>query len=135
MIVEKRKIIGICAGFLLVLMSGAPVIADDTELLLLAPPGNDLNKPNILFIIDTSTSMTSEEDTPLNYDLSQSYPGDCDSNRNYWLDVEGIEPVCADTPQFIDDANFNCDAVKNQLEGLGSVSTSFVQFRDGGKDE
>ena len=134
MIVEKRKIIGICAGFLLVLMSGAPVIADDTELLLLAPPGNDLNKPNILFIIDTSTSMTSEEDTPLNYDLSQSYPGDCDSNRNYWLDVEGIEPVCADTPQFIDDANFNCDAVKNQLEGLGSVSTSFVQFRDGGKD-
>ena len=48
---NKRNIIGTCAGFLLALTAGAPVIADDTELLLLAPLSTDDNKPNIMFII------------------------------------------------------------------------------------
>ena len=58
---NKRNIIGTCAGLLLALTAGAPVIADDAELLLAAPISTEQTKPNILFIIDTSTSMKSNE--------------------------------------------------------------------------
>ena len=46
------------AGLLLTLLSGAPAIADDTELLLV-DPNNQIPKPNIMLIIDSSGSMTS----------------------------------------------------------------------------
>ena len=131
---NKRNIIGTCAGFLLALTAGAPVIADDTELLLVAPLSTDDNKPNIMFIIDTSTSMKSDENTPTPYVDTQNYDGQCDSDRNYWLDIDSVDPACETTTQYIDKDNFFCDAAINQLNGLGSISTSFVQYRDGGPD-
>ncbi len=131
---NKRNIIGTCAGFLLALTAGAPVIADDTELLLAAPISTEQTKPNILFIIDTSTSMKSNEASPTPYIDTQNYDGECDSERNYWLDVENADPDCDETEQYIDKDNFFCDAAINQLNGLGSISTTFVQYRDGGPD-
>ena len=131
---NKRNIIGTCAGFLLALTAGAPVIADDAELLLVAPLSTDQNKPNIMFIIDTSTSMKSDENSPTPYVDTQSYDGVCDSERNYWLEIEGVDPDCTVTTQYIDKDNFFCDAAINQLNGLGSISTTFVQYRDGGPD-
>jgi len=40
-------------GLLLTLVCGAPALADDTELLLV-DPNNQVPKPNILMIIDSS---------------------------------------------------------------------------------
>jgi hypothetical protein len=54
----KRFITWISAGFLLAMLSGSPAYADDTELLLVPPPASDATKPRIMFIIDTSSSMT-----------------------------------------------------------------------------
>ncbi len=51
---QKRNIIGTCAGILLALTAGAPVVADDTELLLVTPSSTQDLEPNVLFIIDTS---------------------------------------------------------------------------------
>ena len=51
-------------GMMLALLTGAPAIADDTELLLV-DPNNQTPKPNILMIIDSSGSMTTEEQTQL----------------------------------------------------------------------
>ncbi len=75
---RKRNITGTCAGILLALTAGAPVVADDTELLLVTPSTAAQNKPNILFILDTSGSMDTEEQTIQPYDSTLSYAGDCE---------------------------------------------------------
>jgi hypothetical protein len=50
-----RKTTGTVLGLTLALVSGAPAFADDTELLLVAPPEPTELKPNVMFILDTST--------------------------------------------------------------------------------
>ena len=128
---QKRKIIGACAGILLALTAGAPVVADDTELLLVTPStGQDL-KPNILFIIDTSTSMVSVEETIEPYNSTLSYAGDCDVDRVYWNIVETV-PVCdAGNSSYIEKSSFVCDFANQQMLGLGSYSGVGVQYGPG----
>ncbi len=131
---QKRKIIGTCAGFLLALTAGATAIADDTELLLAVPPASLNATPNMLFILDTSHSMRSVEDTIEPYDSDEDYDGDCDDDAFYWTDV-GVIPVCdGDNENYIDEDNFFCDAAENQMSGIGSYTDTMVQYRDGGRD-
>ena len=59
--IQKRNIIWTCAGLFLALTAGGPVVADDTELLLVTPATSQNNKPNMLFILDTSGSMSTKE--------------------------------------------------------------------------
>ena len=128
---RKRNIIGTCAGILLALTAGAPVVADDTELLLVVPPPNNNPKPNILFIMDTSTSMVSVEETIEPYDSTLSYAGDCDVDRVYWSSIE-IVPVCdAANTSYIEQAEFVCDIANQQMLGIGSYSGVMVQYRPG----
>ena len=117
------------------MMAGAPAVADDTELLLAQAEATEASKPRILFIIDTSTSMNSEEDTVVPYDSGQTYGGDCDSDAIYWMTVSGVLPDCAGgTTSFSDRANYFCAAADAQMAGLGSYSGVMAQYRDGGKD-
>ena len=99
----KRNITWTCAGLMLALTAGAPALADDTELLLVTPATSQNNKPNILFILDTSGSMDTEELTIVPYDSNQDYTiGDCDIDRMYFNDVS-IVPDCATSNQYVDD--------------------------------
>jgi len=128
---RKRNIIGTCAGILLALTAGAPVVADDTELLLLTPSTAAQNKPNILFILDTSGSMRSEEETIEPYDSALSYAGDCEVDRVYWSSIETV-PVCdAANTSYIEQAKFVCDIANQRMLGLGSYSGVMVQYRPG----
>jgi type IV pilus assembly protein PilY1 len=116
---------------LLALTAGAPVVADDTELLLAVPPPNNNPNPNILFIIDSSTSMDSVEETIEPYDSTVSYAGDCDVNRVYWSSIE-IVPVCdAANTSYIEQAEFVCDIANQRMLGIGSYSGVMVQYRPG----
>ncbi len=131
---QKRNITWTCAGILFALLVGAPALADDTELLLAVPPPGSNPKPNILFILDTSGSMDTEELTIVPYDSAQDYTnGDCDIDRMYWTDVAVI-PDCATSDQYIDDDNFFCNAAVNPVNGIGSYADVMVQYRDGGND-
>ncbi|MCH8072061.1 MAG: PQQ-binding-like beta-propeller repeat protein [Proteobacteria bacterium] len=130
-----RNIKWICAGFLLAMTAGAPAVADDTELLLTQPAATKANQPNMLFILDTSGSMGSTEQTTVPYDSGQTYGGDCDTDAIYWMTVSGILPDCAGgTTQITDKANFFCAKADQQMSGLGSYSGVLAQYRDGGKD-
>ena len=130
----KRNITWTCAGLMLALTAGAPALADDTELLLVTPATAQNNKPNILFILDTSGSMDTEELTTVPYDSNQDYTiGDCDIDRMYFTDVSTV-PDCATSNQYIDDDNFFCDAAINPVSGIGSYAGVLVQYRDGGND-
>ena len=79
-------------GMMLALLTGAPAIADDTELLLV-DPNNQTPKPNILMIIDSSGSMTTQEQTQLPYNAAEIYAGTCNRNMLYWTEVDAV-PSC-----------------------------------------
>ena len=130
---HKRNTTGICAGILMAMLVGSPAVADDTELLLKPPPASANNRPNILFILDTSGSMNTDEATVEPYDFAQPYGGVCDSTRIYWSDVN-VVPDCVTTENYIDKDNFFCQAAIDQINGIGSFVGTMVQYRDGGKD-
>lgn len=129
---RKKKLGWMTAASACAIAAGAPVWADDTELLLVNPSTAMQPKPNILFILDTSGSMDSLEETAKPYDPNQTYnTGLCDPNKLYWTDVD-VVPVCAgpglDT-QVIDKSAFKCDAATRRLNGIGNYSNTMVQWR------
>lgn len=128
-----RNITWIGAGLLTALLAGGPAFADDTELLLLTPASTQDTTPNIMFILDTSGSMDTTEATITPYDSAQIYGGACDTSKFYWTEVD-VVPDCATTQNVIDDGAFHCQIARNQMQGIGSYSDVFVQYRDGGKD-
>lgn len=116
------------AAAMLSLAIGSPALADDTELLLVNPASAPA--PNVLFILDTSGSMTTEVETVEPYNSNNPYTGSCDANRLYWSEV-GLAPDCAGGTQrsFLKSA-FKCEAGTRQLDGIGSYTNTMVQLRD-----
>ena len=56
--ISVKKVTWMTAGTCFALLAGAPAIADDTELLLINPDPTQNPKPNVMFILDTSGSIT-----------------------------------------------------------------------------
>jgi type IV pilus assembly protein PilY1 len=121
-------------GFALAVLSGAPAIADDTELLLINPDPLNSPKPNVLFVIDTSGSMDTEEETNEPYDNSRTYNGDCNTAAIYWTDVDIVPECDINQDKFVMKNVFHCDYAQDQINGVGSFTNTMVQYRDGGKD-
>ncbi len=130
------KISWMSIGLLLALTCGAPAIADDTELLLVNPNAATQTKPNVLFIIDSSGSMTTQEETREVYDYTLPYVGGtepCDPAYLYWTRNKKIIPLCgaSNTKRILKTAFLCNDSVK-QIQGIGSYRNKMVQYRDGG---
>lgn len=116
----------------LVFVASAPVWADDTELLLLNPSSIVQAKPNVIFILDTSGSMRTEEETAAPYDSTQVYTaGTCEPDRLYWTDLDGI-PVCAgvglDT-QVLEKSSFQCNSATRRMDAIGNYANTMAQWR------
>ncbi|HEX9875821.1 MAG TPA: PilC/PilY family type IV pilus protein [Gammaproteobacteria bacterium] len=115
-------------------LSGLPAVADDTELFVadVADLGNA--QPNILFILDTSGSMSSQVSTQSTYDPSVSYSGDCETNRVYWRTGTGNPPDC-DTIRWFNASAFTCDAAMQAFAlGTGTYTDRMAQFDPGSDD-
>ena len=137
---SRKRVAWAGAGLALVMTAGSPVWADDTELLVNAA-GSGASKPNILFILDTSGSMTTIETTQEPFIPTITYSGDCDSSQLYW--TRGSSPPDCDTDNKFDVTSFVCDAGMQQLplvvqrlrEGPGGTSemkdlSSSAEFRN-----
>ena len=120
------------AGLMVALACGAPALADDTELLLVNPNLQQAPKPNIMFILDSSGSMGSQEETREIYDSSETFAGTCDNDMLYWTEVDAVPSCDEDNERFFEKASFVCDAATRQLTGIGSYTNVMAQFRDGG---
>ena len=132
--ISKRKITWMSIGFAVTLLAGVPAVADDTELLLINPDPTALPKPNVLFILDTSGSMTTTQTTIAPFDGNDTYSGDCDSDDIYWTDVD-VQPVCDGTNiNYIEKTSFFCEYAVLQMLGIGSFTNTMVQYRDGGRN-
>jgi len=131
--ISTRKISWMSISCALALLSGLPAVADDTELLLINPDPSSEPKPNVMFILDTSGSMTTELDTTDPYDSANDYDGDCRTDAIYWTDVD-VQPVCdGSNTSYVLENSFHCDYATNQIAGIGSYTNTMVQYRDGGR--
>jgi len=132
--ISMRKTTWMSVSCAVAMLTGLPAVADDTELLLVNPDPKSAPKPNVMFILDTSGSMTTTQSTISPYDSATTYGGDCDTSRIYWTDVD-VTPVCdASNTSYIDKTNFHCAFAAMQISGIGSFTNTMVQYRDGGKD-
>ena len=128
-----HKITWMSISCALALLTGVPVIADDTELLLISPDPTNEPKANVMFILDTSGSMNTTQETTEPYDSTNTYGGDCRTDSIYWTDVD-VQPVCdGSNTSYILESSFHCDFASNQMAGIGSYTNTMVQYRGGGR--
>ena len=90
---------------------GMAAFADDTELMVGPTVTPATNRPNVLFIMDTSGSMIS--DVSANYDMNGTYSGTCPEDRIYWkqpsTSTTDAPPDC-DSNQWVHKDAFKCQA-------------------------
>ncbi len=117
------------AGLIFALAVGTPAVADDVELLLSTPATSDAAKPNILFVIDSSGSMTRVETSQEPFDSSKDYSerGDCEYGYYYWTYNSGI-PKCGDEYR-IKKSVFQCEQGRVQMAGSGSYTDTMAMYR------
>ena len=132
-IIRKRSLWTVLgAGW--ALLSGLPAAADDTELFVASPGQQAAAQPNILFIMDTSGSMSAEVRTQATYDPNVDYAGACRDDRIYWRTDTGNPPDC-DTTRYVDLNRFTCDAAMQAFaSGTGRYTDRMAQF-DPGRDD
>ena len=120
-------------------LSSAAVLADDTEVYTGGSNLPSTIRPNLVFIIDTSGSMdTNVTSTTTNgtYDNTQTYTGNCDSNRIYWS--TGSAPSCTSNNYINVSAN-KCNDIVAKLSGTSGLATGVRAARyrpgwNGGED-
>jgi type IV pilus assembly protein PilY1 len=126
-----QRIIATGTGMIWMLLALATANADDTEIFV----GNDnpamSAKPNILFILDDSSSMDGEVVTQANYDPSTIYPGgtcNADPGRVYWT-TNGSPPSC-DTSNWFAISALKCRRALDALAANqgGSYQDNFAQY-------
>ena len=129
---SKRHLFWASAGLLFALAVGSPAVADDVELLLSTPAQSDAAKPNVLFIIDSSGSMTEVETSqePFNSNEDYSDRGDCNKDYYYWTYNSGI-PKCKDNFR-IKKPVFQCAQGRAQMAGAGSYTDTMAMYRPSG---
>ena len=132
---SKKHFVWAGAGLILALTCGSPAVADDVELLLSTPGISNAAKPNILFIIDSSGSMTTLEESQEPYDPDNTYFGPCDLNRYYWNTSSNI-PSCEN--EYEDEYQFNksafvCEQGVVQARASGSYTDTMSMYRENNK--
>jgi type IV pilus assembly protein PilY1 len=89
-----------------------PSYADDAEVFTSSSFLSTGVRPNILFIIDTSYSMTTVLST-FDPDLAATYTGACDNNKIYWQLADTKVPPACSTNQWISRDNNRCRAAND----------------------
>jgi type IV pilus assembly protein PilY1 len=104
------RILSALVGVMAVL--SAPSYADDSEVFTNSSFLSTGVRPNILFVIDTSYSMTTVLST-YDPDLADTYTGACDNNKIYWQTADTKVPPSCDTKQWISKSNNRCRAAND----------------------
>ena len=84
-----------------------------------------------MFILDTSGSMTTVQETGEPYDPTEDYSafGTCDPNSMYYSDGS-TTPVCdAANTRYIAKGAWHCDDASIQVAGVGAYTGVLVQYR------
>ncbi|MGD9597606.1 MAG: pilus assembly protein [Steroidobacteraceae bacterium] len=113
------------AGAALSLLAGTAALADDTEIFVNQAALRNV-RPNILFIIDTSGSMSGTvQGQRAPYNPGQVYGGSCAADTVFWQESgagDVVPPDCASTQRYPAVGN-RCAAARSSLTGLSGTWT------------
>ncbi len=133
MFTSRKRTAWAGVGLLLSLTISSPAWADDVELLLSTPGLSGAARPNLLFILDSSGSMTGEVPTQNPYDATEIYEGDCDADMYYWkYGSSSSVPDCGNNYKFEKDM-FDCQQGIVQMATAGKFVDTLAMYRTGGK--
>jgi type IV pilus assembly protein PilY1 len=93
---------------------------------LSTPAASDAAKPNILFIIDSSGSMTTVEKSQEPYDGTKNYSGPCNTSMYYWSTNNSI-PNCGNRYRFYKSV-FHCEQGVDQARNAGSYTDKMSMY-------
>jgi type IV pilus assembly protein PilY1 len=127
-----HKSTGIVFGLTLALFVGRPALADDTELLVVTPPDPSQVKPNVMFVLDTSGSMSSVQIFGELYSQETDYSefGECDKSYLYYTEAHSTMPECGDTnTRLIRKEAWNCLAASAPISNVGEYTGVLAQYR------
>ncbi len=132
-----NRLVTVAAGALCVLLAGVAANAEDVELFVGDLGIRNAAKPNVVLILDDSGSMDATVETQIDYDPSQTYSGNCVSDRVYWSRGRTPEPPsdseCSSTDNWIEREAFVCQRALNAFEVLdgGTYTDRMVQYQTG----
>ncbi len=124
------------AGLLTVaILTSCTARADDTEIFVGSNRGASV-KPNVLFIMDTSSSMNTKETVELTpYDSSLKYEGDCQSDRIYWSRSNSTSVPACSSARWIAASALNCESISSALaSSAGRATAVAAQYRGSTND-
>ena len=107
----KSRFRAMAAGLVFAAFIAAPAIAEDIEIYTTANLNSTAIQPNVMFIMDSSGSMTTTLSVPVPYDYTQTYVGCYDPTMLYYTAGGGIPP-CGSKDIFLKASN-KCDASVN----------------------
>jgi len=122
-------------GSLFAITCGVPALADDSEIYVNSNTSQTAARPNILFVVDTSTSMTERDVTGERrlYDRNHTWgtQGNC-KNGNIFFRAEGDPiPDCSSTNFIVDSNNWNmCSKMITAVRGVSGRWTGKVAQYD-----
>ena len=120
-----QRIVWVGIGIAAVIGPIPQASAEDTEIFVAGGNTSTTANPNILFIVDTSTSMDTGIVTQPPYDALVQYDGPYDSNNIYWLtSTDGTLPSKSTRNYFTKNANL-CASSNQMLAGLGLYADEF----------
>jgi type IV pilus assembly protein PilY1 len=123
---SRHRLAAFCGALGLSLLTGAPLaLADDTEVYV--TNSTEGSQPNILFIVDTSGSMSTEVTIPVVYDPATTYSGSCSSSRVYWS--TGSTPPSCSTSQWVPTSQNFCKAALTPLANTGRFTDAAAMWR------
>jgi type IV pilus assembly protein PilY1 len=111
-------------GLLISMYGSVPVMADDIEIYTSLGSGAIAVKPNVLFILDNSGSMSSNTvpNIKQRFNASGSYTGCFDASKVYYS-VDGNRPVCGSADYFAL-SDLHCDHANDEYNSSGTQISS-----------
>src|SRR6185503_5332239 len=135
---QMNRAAWLAVGTLWATLSGAPAVADDSELFIGTSNGAAGTQPNILLVIDNSISMRDDVRTQATFDPSITYdPGTtgCRTDRVYYIFGNAAQPDC-NTTRWFDRAALKCNAALLAFNRVnGGYYTDYVSGYDNGTDK
>ncbi len=126
----KHKFSALLTGFMLAMCVAAPLHADDIEIYTQGSLASATIQPNVMFIVDTSGSMSSDVNARVPYDYTQTYAGGgkswntYDKDYIYFTQSNKNKPSNSLNYAFLKTAN-NCDnSVKTYDNGVVTDATA-----------
>ena len=117
------------AGIVAVAVVAWPALADDTELFLGTGSSTEHGRPNILLLLDNSTSMATSMTVRVPYDPATIYSGSCAAGRIYWKTASRTtEPPDCGTHRYFDPDLLKCRRAVTALAETGVYQGTLAQF-------